>query len=162
MSNIDYDQLSGGAGGDPPPGLHNATLVRAKLALGTSSGDWLITEWQITGLTPYFWTVWHGFEGQKLSFTQDFLDALGVDRAQIMKGDSQDERDVNFQAALDDVVNRDYQVEIKAWSGGINTYVTGPAQAPDQTSLDELGTDTTDLPPAMPVTVPDDDDKPPF
>jgi hypothetical protein len=115
-SNIDYDALRGGAGGDPPDGTHEAQLVRAKL-VDTEKGTRLVTEWQTTGATPYYWATWFGFDGARLGFAQEFLDAIGADRSQITDDEA-------FEAALEGLAYQTYVVRTAAWSGGVNTYIT--------------------------------------
>jgi hypothetical protein len=157
MTQINYDLLRGGSGGEPPDGLHTANLVVAKL-LELPSGDRLVTEWQSSnGREPYYWTTWHGFEGNRINITQEFLDGLGVERSAITD-------DAAFEQALERVQGVTYEVRTSAWSGGINTFVEDvrvPAGVQD-----ELGTDASDLPasappqsggqPAPPVTADDD------
>jgi hypothetical protein len=138
MSPIDYDALRGSAGGEPPDGIHKALLMVAKLVETGSGSTMLVTEWQVGGLTPYYWTTWFGFEGARMGFTQEFLDSLGVDRSQITDDDA-------FGMALLHVQGETFAVRTSAWSGGINTYVE---EAPDtsQTSLDDAPIDTAGLP----------------
>jgi hypothetical protein len=154
MSDIDYDLLRSNSGGDPPDGVRPAYLARAQL-VDTSGGSRLVTEWQSTGEGPaYYWTTWFGFEGNRIAFTQDFLDALGCDRTQITSDDA-------FEEALAEVTGTVYTVRTSAWSGGVNTYVE---EASAQTTLDDIPADTAGLPEAEfePVTVPPDDDDIPF
>jgi hypothetical protein len=114
MTSIDYSLLGGnGAGGDPPEGLHTAYLAVAKL-LELPSGDRLVTEWQVPG--SYYWTSWHGFEPNRISVTQEYLDGLGIDRKTITDDDA-------FENALASVQGQTYSVRTAAWSGGINTFV---------------------------------------
>jgi hypothetical protein len=154
MTDIDYNALRSGGGGEPPDGHYKATLVRAKL-VNTSGGWKMVTEWQVGGLTPYYWTTWFGFEGARMAFTQEFLDGLGIDRANITDDDA-------FEMALDRATNHTYNVRTSAWSGGINTYPEAGGEVA-QTSLDDMPADTNGLPEvgAQPVGVggadPDDD-----
>jgi hypothetical protein len=153
VSDIDYNALGSGGGGEPPDGVYRATLIRAKL-VETANGWRMVTEWQVGGLTPYYWATWFGFEGPRMAFTQEFLDGLGIDRAQITD-------DVAFEAALDDACGRDYTVRTSAWSGGINVYPEAAVENP-QTSLDDVPIDTDGLPevsqptPGVPVLGPDE------
>jgi hypothetical protein len=143
---IDYDALRGNAGGDPPDGIHKATLVVAKL-VEHSNGIGLVTEWQVGGMTPYYWTTWFGFEGPRLAFTQEFLDSLGVDRSQITDDDA-------FGEALYLAQGKGYDVKTASWSGGINTYVQGPASDAAQPQLGDVPIETAGLPQVSPVPVP--------
>lgn len=128
MSPIDYTALSGqGSGGDPPDGLHNASLMRAAL-VETSKGTSLVTEWQTWSEPRYYWTTWFGFEGQRLSFTQDFLDAAGIDRSQVTN-------DTAFSAALSEIQGRAYQVRTQAGASWVNTYVESPDVPIDSAGL---------------------------
>jgi hypothetical protein len=152
MSDINYDLLRGGAGGDPPDGTYTAYLAVAKL-LDLSGGSKLVTEWQTSGATPYYWSTWHGFSPNRMNVTQEFLDGLGVDRATITD-------DAALEAALADVQGLSYHVRTAAWSGGINTFVDEvavPAGARQAALDDDLGTDTSDLPVAAAVVADDDD-----
>lgn len=156
MTDIDYDALRGETGGDPPDGMHDASLVRAAI-VETQNGTRLVTEWQISHPTPYYWTAWHGFDGQRLNWTQEYLDGLGVDRATITDDDALTEQ-------LENVTGIVYEVRVQSKNGFLNTYVEGPAAA-RQESLD-LPIATDDLPPAgvasaaAPTTDPADDDIP--
>jgi hypothetical protein len=155
MSDIDYDLLRSNSGGDPPDGVREAYLARAQL-VETSGGTRLVTEWQSTNGGPaYYWVTWFGFEGNRIAFTQDFLDALGCDRSSITDDDQ-------FEEALANVTGTVYSVRTSAWSGGVNTYVE---ETTTQTALPvaDIPADTAGLPDAVPdepVRVPDDDDIP--
>jgi hypothetical protein len=157
MSPVDYDALRGSAGGEPPDGIHKALLMRAKLVETSNGATMLVTEWQVGGMTPYYWTTWFGFEGARMGFTQEFLDGLGVDRSQITDDDV-------FGEALQRAEDEAYTVRTSSWSGGINTYVE---EAPDtaQASLDDAPIDTNGLPEvstAEPVAAGGVDDDIPF
>lgn len=148
---IDWDALRGAAADVPPNGTHRAYLERASI-VDTSGGEKIVTEWKSTGSTLYAWTTWFGLAGQALSFTQQFLDDLGVDRAKITDYAS-------FDAALARAVGIEYEVETKRWGDrgdGVNVTVLGGAQARQEQLVDA---------PTEPVTVPssataDDDDIP--
>lgn len=118
---IDYEALSGATGGPPPNGEWDAYLDRAAL-VDTRNGEMLVTEWKTRGETFYAWSTWFGFEGQRLAFTQEFLDGLGIDRASITD-------DEGLTQALEDRVGLLYRVSTEAWGsgGGINVEVIGPA-----------------------------------
>lgn len=155
MSNINYDQLRGGeTAGDPPDGQHDAALVRASIVDTRSGGSALVTEWQVSRPTPYYWTTWFGFEANRLSVTQDFLDALGIDRS----GITDDEK---FEAALSQVTGTVYRVRTEAWSGGVNTYPE-KGVTPGQTSLADVPIASGDLPEPQPVASNTSDDDIPF
>ena len=151
---IDYDSLRGtgaSAGGEPPDGTHKATLAVAKLVEVRSGATMLVTEWQTQGLTPYYWTTWFGFEPKRMSFTQEFLDFVGVDRSQITDDDK-------FAGALELVQGQSFTVRTAAWSGGINTYVE-QSESAMQASLDDMPADTNGLPEVSTTvspTVPDE------
>lgn len=84
MSPVDYDALAGNAGsGVPADGTHTARLERAAL-LETDNGSRLITEWSANGT---WWESWNRFDGRGMSFTQDLLDGLGVDRSKVTNDD---------------------------------------------------------------------------
>ena len=142
MTTIDYDQLRGEVGGDPPDGMHSAYLARAAL-LSTRNGDKLITEWQ-TSDPPYYWNTWFGFDGQQMKFTQDFLDSIGVDRASITDDES-------LEDALGQCVGEVYSVRTEAGAAWVNTYVE-EATPTAQTSLDDVPLATEGLPTAAPAT----------
>lgn len=139
MTSIDYDALRGQSGGDPLDGIHEAYLMRAAL-VDTSQGSRLVTEWQTFNEPRYYWTTWFGFEGNRLQFTQEFLDALGIDRATLMNDDA-------FESELSKVQGTVYQVRTEAGAAWINTYVEDAAQVAAQT---DLPIDTADLPPTPP------------
>lgn len=157
----DYDALRGETGGLPPDGLHDAWLDRAAL-VDTRNGEMLVTEWRSTGDPLYMWSTWFGFEGQRLSFTLDFLDSLGIDRSGLA--------DVNgkrLEDALDDRLGTVYAVRTAQWGngGGVNVTIEDSAQQTLDVAASEV---TEDLPvdaPGDPVEVgagtdPDDDDIP--
>ena len=81
----DYDMLRGETGGLPPDGVHDAYLDRAAL-VDTRSGEMIVTEWRTVGDPLYMWTCWFGLSGQRLGFALDFLDQIGVDRADLGNG----------------------------------------------------------------------------
>lgn len=143
MSPIDFDALRGETGGDPPDGMHSAYLARASL-VSTRNGDKLVTEWQ-TSDPPYYWTTWFGFDGQQMKFTQEFLDSLGVDRAQITDDEALEE-------SLNELVGTVFSVRTDAGAAWVNTYVE-EATPTAQTSLDDVPIDTGELPTAAPATV---------
>jgi hypothetical protein len=173
MSDIDYDLLSGSAGGDPPEGWKGpAKLIRAARAGNPTA---LVTEWSSAGGDPpYYWTTWFGFSATRIAVTQELLDALGVDRAKIVAGRSQEERDEALDSELYFAVDKVYDVRVDHWAKGVNTYVDGRsiepraiAAPPAQTTLgDEIPVDGEDLPPvevgvgATAASEPDDDDIP--
>jgi hypothetical protein len=140
VTDIDYDQLRASGGGDPPPGSYDAALVRAALV---GSPTQLVTEWQISYPEPYYWTAWFGFEGRRLAFTQDFLDAIELADGQWRSIVSDDDQ---FEEALGEAVGTVYRVRVDEWSGGVNTYVDGPA-ANVQEELPEVPIDVEELPP---------------
>ena len=132
MSDINFDLLRGSEVGLPPDGIHTADLIVAKV-VDLESGSKLVTEWG-NPETNYYWTSWNAFAANRIVFTQELLDGLGVDRAKITD-------DSELAVELERVQGQTYQVRTSAWSGGINTYIEGRQQ-----SLDDLGTDTEGLP----------------
>jgi hypothetical protein len=143
MPDIDYGQLQDGGGTEPPDGVHEAALVRAKL-VDTRNGTKLVTEWQGTRQS-YYWTTWFGFDGQQMRFTGDFLDGIGLANGQWRKIQLDDER---LELELSECIGTVYRVETKAGASWINVDVLGTADDPALTRLDDdLGTDTSDLPP---------------
>jgi hypothetical protein len=161
MSDIDYGLLAGNAGGEPTDGIYAAMLVRLEL-VHTQSGSRLVSEWQVSTGTPYYWTTWFGFAANRIGVTQDFLDGLGVDRSKVTDDES-------FEMALHQVVGRLYEVRTESWSGGVNTFIeavvdASAARAPIE---DELAPVTSGLPDVTPAAVgqsalPIDDDDIPF
>lgn len=149
MSDIDYNALRGAIGGDPPDGTHQAYLARAAL-VDTSSGTKLVSEWQVTGMTPYYWASWHGFAPTRMNVTQEYLDALGVDRSKITDDDA-------FTDELLRITGKTYTVRTSAWSGGVNTYVE-ETSIPAQAELTDIPVDAE--PVAVGVAVGDEDDIP--
>lgn len=158
MSQINYDLLGGGTGGDPPEGIYEAYLCVAKI-VETSKGDALVTEWQVNNPGPYYWTAWHGFEANRINITQDYLDGLGVDRAAAFRGDTQEQRDEAFGAALEACQGHHYQVRITTWSGGVNTFIDHEVVI--GVPVSDIPADTADLPEPAAVgavaAIPDDD-----
>jgi hypothetical protein len=82
----------------------------------------LVTEWKTRGEDFYAWTTWFGFEGQRMAFTQDFLDQLGVDRSSITDDDA-------LTDALEARIGLLYRCATSAWGsgGGINVELLGRA-----------------------------------
>jgi hypothetical protein len=162
MSDIDYGLLAGNAGGEPTDGIYAAMLVRLEL-VHTQSGSRLVSEWQVSAGTPYYWTTWFGFAANRIGVTQDFLDGLGVDRSRITDDES-------FELALHQVVGRMYEVRTESWSGGVNTFIesvvgSAGSSARPPSMDDDLAPDTRGLPDLTPASVgqaalPDDDDIP--
>lgn len=153
---IDFEALRGEVGGDPPDGVYNATLQRAKL-VDTRNGEMLVTEWQVDDPGPYYWTAWHGFEPNRMSWTQEYLDGLGVDRGKLTDEDE-------LTDALNAVLGERFELRTEVKSGFLNTYVEGPATGSGtQTSLDDVPIDAADFEPARVADGPpdpDDDDIP--
>lgn len=118
MTSIDYNLLSGQSGGDPEDGIHTARLLRAAL-VETSRGTSLVTEWQTLQDPLYYWTTWFGFEANRISFTQEFLDAVGIDRSKMTD-------DGAFEMALSEVEGNTYEVRTQAGASWVNTYVQEP------------------------------------
>jgi hypothetical protein len=158
---IDYAALASRSGGVPEDGLHTARLDRAHLH-NSDKGSQLITEWQEVGVdVPCFWTSWNRFDSSGLTFTQDFLDGLGVDRSTITDDDE-------FTDALIAVEHRVYEVTTKSNRGRdgdrwfTSTYVEGPGDtprdAPAQQVLTDVPIDASDM--TTPPTIADDGDIP--
>ena len=167
MSDINFDLLGGQAGGEPPQGTYRATLIRAQV-IDTSKGSSLITEWQAGENPAYFWSTWFGFAANRVAVTQDFLDAIGVDRSAIMRGGTHDERDEELTRQLWEATNKSYAVEVTKWSGGVNTKVVADVEpdvaivSPDQMAW-EVPIEKTAQPPAgIAVGARSEDDDIPF
>lgn len=149
----DYEALRGETGGLPPDGLHDAYLDRAAL-VDTRSGEMIVTEWRTVGDPLYMWTCWFGLSGQRLGFALDFLDQIGVDRADLADVDGS-----RLEDALDARIGLVFAVRTKRWgeggNGGVNVEVEG-----------EQNQQSLDLPhdPVEPVAVAagDDEDDIPF
>ena len=152
MTNINYDLLRGERGGEPPDGIHAAYLAAARL-VETDKGDALVTEWQTVGDEPYYWTTWFGFAANRIAFTQEFLESVGIKYADISDDDA-------MEAALAVITGNRFQVRTKAGAAWINTFVQGPQLGQQQQLEPDVPVDTAGLD-AEPVTVPDDD-PPPF
>lgn len=152
----DYEALRGETGGLPPDGVHDAYLDGARL-VDTRNGEMLVTDWRTVSDPLYCWSTWFGFEGQRLRFTQDFLDDLGVDRAHITDDDA-------LNGALYARIGLVYTVRTSRWGsnggGGVNVEVEG------QGASTESQQETLDLPhdpvEAEPVSAGADDDDIPF
>jgi hypothetical protein len=140
---IDYDVLSGERDlSAPPDGYCDAHLEHAKLVEG-SSGDLLITEWSDG---EHYWTSFNGFSGNRLRFTQELLDGLGVDRKAVTS-------DEELEAELDRVTGGRFRVKTDSKEGQngvfVNTYVEGKAAEVPIAEVDQTE--------AVPVTGDDDD-----
>lgn len=117
MSSINYGALAGGESTQPPNGMHRAYLMRARLQTGAQ--DFIVTEWQAG---PYWWETLYGFTPQRLQFTQDALDGLGIDRAKITDDDA-------LEDALALAQGSEYRVRVEVNGRFTNTYVEGAAVA---------------------------------
>jgi len=142
MPDIDFDRLQSGGGTEPPDGVHEAALVVAKL-VDTRNGTKIVTEWQGTR-GDFYWTTWFGFDGQQMRFTGDFLDAIGLADGQWRKIQLSDER---LELELSNIVGTIYRVETKTGAAWVNTDVLGTVDGTQPSLDDDLGTDTSDLPP---------------
>jgi hypothetical protein len=153
MSSIDFDALKGASTrGVPEDGLHIARLERISFYEG-DKGTQLITEW--SNEANVTWTSWNRFDETGLSFTQELLDGLGVDRSKWNPDEFQDE--------VEKAVGGTYQVRTDSRRGRqgdkwfTNTYIeqaiagrqermaTGSGAAPRQPEPD-VPIDTQGLP----------------
>ena len=161
----DYEALRGEAGGLPPDGVHDAWLDSARL-VDTRNGESIVCDWRTTGDPLYQWTSWHRLGGQGLSFTLDFLDAIGVDRASLREVEGH-----RLEDALDARLGQTFTVRTKRWGsdggGGVNVEVQEANATngvdPNQTSLDApIDTADLDLSGVTPAAPGADDDSIPF
>lgn len=147
MSRINYAELRGEDRGAPADGNYDAWLARARLQMGES--DFVVTEWQVDNL---YWESLNGFEGRRMTYTQELLDGLGIDRAKIMS-------DADLSNALDDASEQVYRVRVEQNGRFINTYVLGRVES-------DAPIDAGDLPKASASAAPspaeEDDDEIPF
>ena len=120
MSSINYAALAGG-GTEPPEGMHDAYLIRARLQIGQR--DFVVTEWQAG---PFYWETLFGFEGQRMQFTQDALDGLGIDRSTVTNDDE-------LEAELARVQGSQFRVRVTRNGRFVNTDIVGAATRPAQT-----------------------------
>lgn len=123
---IDYDQLSPDTPDptEPPAGIHDALLQRASL-VDTSNGQSIVTEWTAE---RWWWTAWFGFEPNRLRWTIEFLDAVGLDRRAIANARD----DTVFQQMLDGIVGDTFRVQIERKGKYTNTYVLTPLTSRQQ------------------------------
>lgn len=136
----DFDALARDGGGDPPAGIHVAWLNRCELK-DTRNGEKVLCEWQTDDEPPYSWTSWSGFSPQALIFTQELMDALGIDRAAIAAADDKDEA---FADALHEATGKQYNLRIEVNANGyLNTYVMTAADLEKET---DVSIDTEGLP----------------
>jgi hypothetical protein len=132
VSSINYGALAGGESTQPPDGLHDAYLTRARLQTGQQ--DFVATEWQVGA---YWWETLYGFTPQRLPFTQDMLDGLGIDRAKLTDDDA-------LEAALNAAQGSQYRVRVETNGRFVNTYIEGAvAQRSFET---DIPADTSGLP----------------
>jgi hypothetical protein len=136
VSSINYEQLASGGGTEPPDGLHDAYLMRARLQTGNQ--DFVVTEWQAGA---FYWETLYGFTPQRLQFTQDMLDGLGIDRAKITDDDA-------LEMALADAQGSRYRVRVERNGRFVNTYIEGGStvQPSAQASFADVPIDTSGLP----------------
>jgi hypothetical protein len=150
-SDIDYGLLGGEQNrepSEPPEGTYQATLVVAKV-VETSRGTALVTEWSTETEPPYYWTAWFGFAANRIAITNELLDGIGVDRAAIVRGGTQEQRDEELTRQLWAATNKVYAIEVTRWSGGVNTKViVAPEVSPDQTQMWDAPISTEGLPAA--------------
>jgi hypothetical protein len=145
MTPIDYGALGAdtGAGGVPDDGEHIARLERAAL-VETQNGERLVTEW--SNQEHLWWTSWNRFDASGMSWTQELLDGLGVDRKNVHD-------DEEMEMALAEAVGRRYRVKTESKQGNqgdrwfTSTYVQEEITNP-QTQLTDTPADTTGLPQA--------------
>jgi hypothetical protein len=140
---IDFDALRGDSAdaGVPADGVHTARLERVVLR-ETANGERLITDWSSEECS--LWTSWNRFDPQGMSYTQDLLDGLGIDRKQMTTEDG-------LSDALATKEGGTYQVRTSSQKGSqgdrwfTSTYIE-QAIAGRQETLDELAADTRGLP----------------
>jgi hypothetical protein len=145
---------------EPPPGIFDAILQRADV-VETNSGSAIVTEWTAASAgSSYWWTAWFGFDTNRLKFTIDFLDAVGLDRRRI----AQEASDEALKQMLSGIVGDTYRVKIERKGAYTNTYVLAELNSRQQTLEVEQPVgpdapiDTRELP--EPVPVPSEDDDP--
>jgi hypothetical protein len=162
-SDINYDLLGAEPGrepSEPPEGTHQATLVVAKV-VETSKGTALVTEWSAEE-GSYYWTTWFGFASNRIAITNELLDGIGVGRASIVRGETQEQRDEELTRQLWAATNKAYTVEVTRWSGGVNTKVSSPLEPDvsiDQTAMWEKPIGSSGVIP-VPAGHSEDDDLP--
>ena len=119
----DYEALRGESGGLPPDGVHDAYLDAARL-VDTRSGESIVCDWRTTTDPLYQWTSWHRLGGQGLAFTLAFLDAIGIDRANLREVEGS-----RLEDALEARIGIIYEVHTSRWGsdggGGVNVEALG-------------------------------------
>ena len=90
MSPIDFGKLGGSTPIEEAPadGDHRARLERAVI-VDTKNGERLVTEW--CDSENSMWTSWNRFDDSGMSFTQELLDGLGIDRSKLTEETLPDE-----------------------------------------------------------------------
>lgn len=141
VSSINYGQLAGATAEGPSDGLHTAFLMRARLQTGAQ--DFIVTEWQVGDA---YWETLYGFTPQRMPFTQDMLDGLGIDRAKLTDDDA-------LEVALAEAQGQQYRVRVEHNGRFVNTYIEGGStvQSSAQASFADVPIDATGLPDATPA-----------
>ena len=144
---INYEALRTGSLNveNPDDGQHTARLERAAL-VSTSNGERLVTEW-IDMQGPAQWTSWNRFDEMGLSYTNELLDGLGVDRTILTDDDS-------FTAELDRVTGTVYDIRTASQLGSrgdgrvfVTTYVNGRNEGVQEALDVDVPVDRSDLQP---------------
>jgi hypothetical protein len=142
---IDFDKLRGETAAEeiPADGTHTARLERCVIVTSNRTGDeLLVTEW--SDEQNVMWTSFNRFDSSGMSFTQELLDGLGVDRSKLT--------DENLGDELAQAEGGTYQVRTTSTKGSqgdrwfINTYVDQVIAGRQKTLDEDIPADTTGLP----------------
>lgn len=137
---MSFDDFKNEDGGGPVDGTHTAWLEHVVLR-DTRNGKAIKCEWRTTDMA-YYWESWHNTSGGGKAPTQELLDKLGIDFAQLSGWEA-------LEDALALAEGPAYVVKVSRSTDGrfINTAVV---ERPD-TVQTEMPVDTRDLPEPAPV-----------
>jgi hypothetical protein len=117
----DFDAFkNGGDSGEPPDGIHTATLQATSVFESKAGAWWVRTCWQ-TADRAHYWESLHGTEGGAKQFTLRLLAAIGVNLEALGSWDALGDELATVEGGL-------YTVKVTRRGDFLNTEIEGRPQ----------------------------------
>lgn len=148
---MSFDEFKNADAGEPPDGIHHATLESANVFESQKGDTFVKLTWRTQDLEHY-WESLHGTQGRAKHFTQEAVTALGIDFGNLKDWQ---QLDTELRAREGSV----YEVRVERNGSYLNSYVEGRPQGV-QGTLPDVPIDTTDFETAPAAANGSDDDIP--